>query len=256
MFRFSKFLRASLIGLGAAVLLGGCASNPLTSSSSSSNSSSITESASQQSSTSGQSLTEGSSSNQESATTTNYGGITKQDITQLAALNYQSGQSAIKQVNNGKSTLNPQSWQQNKVIYSNLDSLNRTPSPNTAFLEQRNKTNDSLRVQQVVQPTAWHFNHGGQQIYNRGHLIAYSVLELIKAVTITLIISQETRIIQRTSSPNRPFQTKRSKRFTRRKYGMLWRKVKRLSTRSHQSFAEMNSWLGGLTCRPSQLMGR
>lgn len=36
--------------------------------------------------------------------------------------------------------------------------------------------NDSLRVRQFVEPTGWHYNHrNGTQIYNRGHLIAYSV---------------------------------------------------------------------------------
>lgn len=31
-----------------------------------------------------------------------------------------------------------------------------------------------MRVRQYIQPSGWHFNHG-KQIYNRGHLIAYSV---------------------------------------------------------------------------------
>ena len=67
-------------------------------------------------------------------------------------------------------------WKVNRVIYSNLDSQNRTSSSNTAFLEERNVANDSLRVRQYVQPTGWHSNRqNGTQIYNRGHLIAYSV---------------------------------------------------------------------------------
>ena len=33
-----------------------------------------------------------------------------------------------------------------------------------------------MRVRQFVQPTGWHYNHrNGTQIYNRGHLIAYSI---------------------------------------------------------------------------------
>lgn len=36
--------------------------------------------------------------------------------------------------------------------------------------------NDSLRVRQFINPTAWHSNReNGTQIYNRGHLIAYSI---------------------------------------------------------------------------------
>lgn len=32
-----------------------------------------------------------------------------------------------------------------------------------------------MRVRQFVNPTAWHFNHGKAQIYNRGHLVDYSI---------------------------------------------------------------------------------
>lgn len=104
-----------------------------------------------------------------------YGGITNEQKKILATRDYQSGKSAIIQVNNGKSTLNPQSWKINKVIYSDLDQLNRTSSPNTGFLEKRNLSNSALRVRQTVAPTGWHYNHGENQIYNRGHMIAYSV---------------------------------------------------------------------------------
>lgn len=55
----------------------------------------------------------------------------------LADLDYVSGNSAVINVNNGKSTLDPKSWVTNKVTYANLDSLNRTSSPNTAFLEKK-----------------------------------------------------------------------------------------------------------------------
>lgn len=94
----------------------------------------------------------------------------------LASLNYQPGSSAVIAVNHNKSTLNSTDWKENKVIYSNLDSLNRTSQANTAFLESRNTANDSLRVRQYVQPTGWHqkFSHG-EAILNRGHLIAYSL---------------------------------------------------------------------------------
>lgn len=107
---------------------------------------------------------------------TNYGGLFSADYQKLANLDFKSGDKAYVYVNNNKSTLIKNAWKVNKVIYSNLDNLNRTSHSNTAFLEPRNVANDSLRVRQFINPTAWHSNReNGTQIYNRGHLIAYSV---------------------------------------------------------------------------------
>lgn len=107
---------------------------------------------------------------------TSYGGLSKIDYQKLAKLNFKSGDKAYVYVNNDHSTLIKNAWKVNKVIYSNLDSLNRTSSSNTAFLEKRNVADQSLRVRQYVDPTGWHSNkRNGIQIYNRGHLIAYSV---------------------------------------------------------------------------------
>ena len=107
---------------------------------------------------------------------TNYGGLSSADYQKLANLDFKSGDKAYVYVNNNKSTLIKNAWKVNKVIYSNLDNLNRTSNSNTAFLEPRNVANDSLRVRQFINPTAWHSNReNGTQIYNRGHLIAYSV---------------------------------------------------------------------------------
>ena len=107
---------------------------------------------------------------------TNYGGLSSADYRKLANLDFKSGDKAYVYVNNNKSTLIKNAWKVNKVIYSNLDNLNRTSYSNTAFLEPRNVANDSLRVRQFINPTAWHSNReNGTQIYNRGHLIAYSV---------------------------------------------------------------------------------
>ena len=107
---------------------------------------------------------------------TNYGGLSNEDYQKLANLDFKSGDKAYVYVNNNKSTLIKNAWKVNKVIYSNLDNLNRTSHSNTAFLEQRNVANDSLRVRQFINPTAWHSNReNGTQIYNRGHLIAYSI---------------------------------------------------------------------------------
>ncbi|GFZ26775.1 DNA/RNA non-specific endonuclease [Lactobacillus corticis] len=107
--------------------------------------------------------------------TKSYGGLSASDYQKLAKLNFKSGSQAFVYVNNNHSTLIKHAWKVNKVIYANLDKLNRTSSSNTAFLEKRNVANDSLRVRQYVEPTGWHSNHGRNQIYNRGHLIAYSV---------------------------------------------------------------------------------
>lgn len=107
---------------------------------------------------------------------TNYGGLSSADYQKLANLDFKSGDNSYVYVNNNKSTLIKNAWKVNKVIYSNLDNLNRTSHSNTAFLEPRNVANDSLRVRQFINPTAWHSNReNGTQIYNRGHLIAYSV---------------------------------------------------------------------------------
>ncbi|KRL63388.1 DNA/RNA non-specific endonuclease [Lactobacillus psittaci] len=114
--------------------------------------------------------------NSASTAQTEYGGLSKTDYQKLANLNFQSGQKAIYVVNQNHSTLIKNAWKVNKVIYSNLDNLNRTSSSNTAFIERRNVANQSLRVRQFVNPTGWHSNRAnGEQIYNRGHLIAYSV---------------------------------------------------------------------------------
>ncbi|RMC25800.1 MULTISPECIES: DNA/RNA non-specific endonuclease [unclassified Lactobacillus] len=105
-----------------------------------------------------------------------YGGLSKSDYKKLAQLDFKSGDSAYITVNNDHSTLIKSAWRVNRVIYSNLDNLNRTSHSNTAFLEKRNVASDELRVRQFVEPTAWHYNrHNDTQIYNRGHMIAYSV---------------------------------------------------------------------------------
>ena len=156
------------------VLLTGCVNrpNPLTQPNSRNSSSLVSE---QSNNSALNPRDSGQSTNLSSTATNDYGGITQTQIDELATKNFQSGQSAIIQVNNGRSTLNPNSWNSNKVIYSALDKLNRTSSPNTGFLEEHNRANEELRVRQTVDPTAWHNNHGRVQIYNRGHMIAYSI---------------------------------------------------------------------------------
>lgn len=105
-----------------------------------------------------------------------YGGLSDKDYRHLASLNFKSGDKAYVLLNHDHATLIKNAWRTNRVLYSNLDRLNRTSRGNTAFLEKRNVASDQLRVRQFIQPTGWHYNHrNGVQLYNRGHLIAYSV---------------------------------------------------------------------------------
>lgn len=114
-------------------------------------------------------------SNNLSNSANSVGGLSKSQYTQLENMRFKPGTYGFVEVNNNKSTLIPNSWKVNRVIYQNLDSLNRTSSSNTGFLEKRNIADGSMRVRQFVEPTGWHYNHGQNQIYNRGHLIAYSI---------------------------------------------------------------------------------
>lgn len=106
---------------------------------------------------------------------TDVGGLTAKQYRQLAAIDYHSGQSPVFQVNGGKSTLNPNAWHRSHVDYQQLDRLGRTSHSNTAFLNWQNHANTSLRTQQTASPAGWHNNRDQLLVYNRGHLIAYSL---------------------------------------------------------------------------------
>lgn len=93
---------------------------------------------------------------------------------QLANLDFQSGGNAILNVNNGQSTLNIDNWKENKVIYGELDPLNRTTFV-TAYLDKKNLGRSEGRERQVWKPTGWHQKKvDDKEIYNRGHLLAYT----------------------------------------------------------------------------------
>lgn len=95
-------------------------------------------------------------------------------INTLARMDFKSGENAVYQVNGGKSTLDPNVWSTNKVIYGDLDSLNRTTFV-TAFIDQKNLGKSEGRDQQVFKPTGWHQKKvSNDYIYNRGHLLAYT----------------------------------------------------------------------------------
>lgn len=93
---------------------------------------------------------------------------------QLAGYDFESGGSPVIEINNGQSTLDMNNWQTNKVIYGDLDQLNRTTYV-TAYIDKKNLGRSEGRERQVWKPTGWHqkkMNH--KEIYNRGHLLAYT----------------------------------------------------------------------------------
>ena len=104
------------------------------------------------------------------------GGLTSEkQYKELANLNYESDSNVVIFVNSNNSTLNKKNWKHSEILYQNLDYLNRASSPTTAYLDKSNIANTSYRVRQTVKPTGWHSNRPGAEIYNRGHLIAYSL---------------------------------------------------------------------------------
>ncbi|WP_420806076.1 DNA/RNA non-specific endonuclease [Lacticaseibacillus sharpeae] len=100
--------------------------------------------------------------------------------TKLAKLDFASGDKPVAMINGGKSTLNATTWKSEHIDYGNLDSLNRTTT-DTAYLSQRNLGHSSGRPSQDWTPTGWHYNRGSTDIYNRGHLIAYTLTFNINA---------------------------------------------------------------------------
>lgn len=106
--------------------------------------------------------------------------LDKTAYAKLAQLNFKSGDKPIIQVNGGKSTLNAASWRTEHIDYGDLDHLNRT-TMNTAYLSSKNLGKSAGRPSQNWTPTGWHYNRGQTEIYNRGHLIAYTVTFNINA---------------------------------------------------------------------------
>ncbi|MFG5501648.1 DNA/RNA non-specific endonuclease, partial [Enterococcus faecalis] len=79
----------------------------------------------------------------------------QQQYDQLATLDFQSGNNAVSYVNNGQSTLDISQWKENRVIYGDLDPLNRTTVV-TAYLDKQNLGRSKGRERQVWKPTGWH----------------------------------------------------------------------------------------------------
>lgn len=112
-------------------------------------------------------------SNEQTPTTTSESYDANQ-YKELAALDFKSGDSAVFTVNNGRSTLDISQWEENKVIYGDLDPLNRTTFV-TAYLDRKNLGRSEGRERQVWKPTGWHQKKvDGETVVNRGHLLAYT----------------------------------------------------------------------------------
>ncbi|WP_155286755.1 DNA/RNA non-specific endonuclease [Lacticaseibacillus zhaodongensis] len=114
------------------------------------------------------------SSPQISAQSNSDNALDKNAYAKLAQLDFKSGDKPVVQVNGGKSTLDAASWHSERIAYGDLDHLNRT-TVDTAYLSNKNLGKSAGRPSQDWTPTGWHYNHTGKEIYNRGHLIAYTV---------------------------------------------------------------------------------
>lgn len=100
--------------------------------------------------------------------------VNKKVYNTLASKNFQSKNAPYIEVNQGQSNLAIKKWKENRVIYGNLDQLNRTTYV-TAFIDKRNLGRSKGRDRQIWQPTGWHQKEiDGTPIYNRGHLLAYT----------------------------------------------------------------------------------
>ncbi len=102
-----------------------------------------------------------------------------QTIEELKTKEFISGDKAFIPVNHNQSSLNFDRWDAEKVIYSDLDSLNRVGSM-TAYLSNKNLGSSDNRSSQVWKPTGWHNQQktiDGKQVsaQNRGHLLAYTL---------------------------------------------------------------------------------
>lgn len=105
---------------------------------------------------------------------------------QLAKLDFQSGGNAILNVNNGQSMLNIDNWKENKVIYGELDPLNRTTFV-TAYLDKKNLGRSEGRERQVWKPTGWH------QKRSMGNRLLIAAICLPIRLVLTLILTETFR---------------------------------------------------------------
>lgn len=98
---------------------------------------------------------------------------------ELVNLNYEPNSNPIVEVNGGKSTLDINEWNGPKVVYSDLDDLNRVGAA-TGHLNKENLGKSESRSGQVWKPTGWNnqakkLDGKDKRPYDRGHLLAYTV---------------------------------------------------------------------------------
>ncbi|WP_208423130.1 DNA/RNA non-specific endonuclease [Latilactobacillus fragifolii] len=101
------------------------------------------------------------------------------DYKTLANKDFKSGSNPYFEVNNNQAKLDPSSWKNEHIEYSNLDQLNRAGTT-TAYLSDKNLGRSESRTEQTWRPTGWHnqpITINGRRVFpqNRGHLIAYTV---------------------------------------------------------------------------------
>ncbi|MFD1441323.1 DNA/RNA non-specific endonuclease [Lacticaseibacillus hegangensis] len=101
------------------------------------------------------------------------------DYQKLAALDYHSGASPVITVNGDHAQLNMTDWAGPRIIYGNLDHLNRTTT-NVGYLNRQTLIHSAGRPSQYFEPTGWHNRYtviDGKRVnrQNRGHLIAYTL---------------------------------------------------------------------------------
>lgn len=98
---------------------------------------------------------------------------------ELSRIDYKPNMNPVIQVNDGDSTLDPNSWDKSHIEYSEHDRLDRT-GPATAFLNKDNYGASEGREGQRYNPSGWNnapLSIDGKQkrIQDRGHLIAYTL---------------------------------------------------------------------------------
>lgn len=93
----------------------------------------------------------------------------------LANLDFKNNENCVYSVNTSKSTLDLNEWTDNKILFGDLDELNRTTKL-TAYLDNKNLGASEGRERQRWSPTGWHQKYvDNQPIVNRGHLLAYTL---------------------------------------------------------------------------------
>ncbi|WP_203628375.1 DNA/RNA non-specific endonuclease [Lacticaseibacillus mingshuiensis] len=103
----------------------------------------------------------------------------KEEYAYLAKLDYQNNSEPVLELAKNKSGLDAATWNGPRIVYGDLDQLNRTTT-NIGYLNRQTLIKSAGRPRQDWQPTGWHNRTSyvdGKQVnrQNRGHLIAYTL---------------------------------------------------------------------------------